>query len=190
MSRLDALIQTLCPDGVEYKCLGDFVTIEKGTQLNLTAMTEEGLYPVINGGISESGYYHEYNTEENTITVSQGGASAGYVNFLPTKFWAGAHCYIVKPENKRVINKYIYYLLKNAEVTIKNAKYGAGIPGLNKSTLEQLTIPIPPMQIQEEIVRILDTFTNVVEELETELGARVRQYEYYRDKLLTFPPLK
>jgi len=192
--KIKALIQTLSPDGVENGYLGDFATIETGTQLNLTAMTDQGLYPVINGGISESGYYHEYNTDGNTITVSQGGASAGFVNFLRTKFWAGAHCYIVKPKNARVNNKYIYYLLKNAEKTIQNAKYGAGIPGLNKTSLQQLTIPIPPLPVQEEIVHILNRFDTLVNDLKSglpaEISARRKQYEYYRDKLLTFPPLK
>ena len=188
MSRLEELIQTLCPDGVEFGELGDHANIDKGQQLNLTEMSNDEPYPVMNGGIYPSGYFNRFNTEENTITVSQGGASAGYVNFLKTKFWAGAHCYVVKPKSKRVINKFLYYLVKNSETRIQGAKYGAGIPGLNKSTLEQLSIPIPPLLVQEEIVRILDTFTALEAELEAELDARTKQYEYYRDALLNFDP--
>jgi len=190
VSRLEELIQILCPNGVEYVSLGEFASINKGEQLNLTKMTDDAPYPVMNGGVSPSGKYHEFNTEENTITVSQGGASAGYVNFLLTKFWAGAHCYVVKPKNERVNNKYLFYFIKNSETKIQGAKYGAGIPGLNKSTLENLSFPLPPLTVQEEIVRILDTFSGVVTELEQKLeaeqAARVRQYQHYRNELLSF----
>lgn len=186
MSRLEKLIANLCPDGVEFGKLSDFANVDKGQQLNLTEMSDDESYPVMNGGINPSGYFNEFNTEENTITVSQGGASAGYVNFLTTKFWAGAHCYVVKPKSNGVINKFLYYLVKNSETRIQESKYGAGIPGLNKSTLEQLTIPLPPFPVQEEIVRILDTFTELGDELEAELAARTKQYEHYRNELLAF----
>ncbi len=84
----------LCPEGVEFKELGEICDIKTGTQLNKTAMFNEGKYFVLNGGINPSGRYDEYNTESNTITISQGGASAGYVNFVLEKFWAGAHCFV------------------------------------------------------------------------------------------------
>ncbi len=187
MSRLERMIQTLCPDGVSFANLGDFASINKGQQLNLTEMTDDAPFPVLNGGINPSGYYDQYNTEENTIAISQGGASAGYVNFMETKFWAGAHCYVVEPKKSILDNKFLYYFIKNIETEIQRAKYGAGIPGLNKSTLQRLSLPIPPLPVQEEIVRILDTFSGVVAELEQNLeaeqAARVRQYEHYRNAL-------
>ena len=98
MSKIDELIQEYCPDGVEHKLLGDFCEITKGVQFNKSDMNVEGSYPVINGGINPSGYIEQFNQEENTITISQGGASAGYVNWLSVKFWAGAHCWIIKPQ--------------------------------------------------------------------------------------------
>lgn len=190
MSRLEDLLQTLCPNGVECVDLGDYASVNKGEQLNLTRMTDDAPYPVFNGGIKPSGNFEEFNTEANTIAISQGGASAGYVNFVETKFWAGAHCYVVKPKKTTVDNKFLYYFIKNSETEIQNAKYGAGIPGLNKSTLERLKLPLPPLPVQEEIVRILDTFSSVVTELEQKLeaeqAARVRQYEHYRNELLSF----
>lgn len=190
MSRLEELLQTLCPDGVSFANLGDFASINKGQQLNLTEMTDDAPFPVLNGGINPSGYYDQYNTEENTIAISQGGASAGYVNFMETKFWAGAHCYVVEPKKSILDNKFLYYFIKNHETEIQRAKYGAGIPGLNKSTLQRLSLPIPPLPVQEEIVRILDSFSGVVAELEQKLNAeqaaRVRQYEHYRNELLSF----
>jgi len=185
MSRIDDLINELCPDGVEYKNLGSLASVNTGSQLNKTALSKAGEYPVINGGISPSGYYHLSNTEEDTIAISQGGASAGYVNFIHTKFWAGAHCFVIKPITECIENKYLYYILKNDQDKFMNAKLGAGIPGLNRKELTNYLIPIPPLAIQQEIVNILDKFTTLEAELEAELEARKKQYKYYRDKLLT-----
>ena len=84
MLRIDDLIESKCPNGVEHKKLGELIIIEKGKQLNKTLLSSDGKYPVINGGIMPSGYWNEYNYTENLITISQGGASAGYVNFIDT----------------------------------------------------------------------------------------------------------
>jgi len=179
--------------GVEFKELGKLASIETGTQLNKTAMAEIGDYPVINGGINPSGFYNEYSTEENAIAISQGGASAGYVNFVTIKFWAGAHCFVVKPTSNELENRYLYFLLKNGQDKLQNAKLGAGIPGLNKKELQNFKIPLPPLSEQKRIVSILDKFDALVNDisigLPAELKARRQQYEYYRGKLLTFKPL-
>ena len=190
LNKIEKLIDELCPEGVEYDELGELASIETGTQLNKTVMAEVGDYPVINGGINPSGFYHEYNTDKNSIAISQGGASAGYVNFITTKFWAGAHCFIVKPISNKIENRYLYFLLKNGQEKLQNAKLGAGIPGLNKKELQTFKIPIPPLPIQKEIVKILDNFTELEAELEAELETRRQQYEYYREQLLTFKEKK
>ncbi len=186
MSRLDELIEELCPDGVEFQTLDHICVFETGEQLNKDKMLETGLYPVMNGGISPSGYWNEYNTEANTITISQGGASAGYVNYISTRFWAGAHCYVAKLITDKVIYKFLYYLMKNNEYQLMNSKHGAGIPGLNKRSMYILRMPVPPLPIQQEIVRILDNFTELTAELTAEIEARKKQYEYYRNTLLSF----
>ena len=186
MTKLNELINELCPDGVEYRTLGTVCKIEKGIQFNKENMNDVGTYPVINGGINPSGYIEQFNQVENSITISQGGASAGYVNWIKTKFWAGAHCYILKPFSEFVLNRYVYHFLKQNEFKLQECQYGAGIPALSKSTIESLKIPVPPLPVQEEIVRILDKFTSLEAELEAELEARKKQYEFYRDRLLTF----
>lgn len=185
MSKLEELIEQYCPDGVEWKMLGEVCDIHKGVQFNKTDMKEVGTYPVINGGINPSGYAEVFNEGKNTITISQGGASAGYVNFLRNKFWLGAHCYAVIPYDT-VLNKYLYHFIKMNEITLQQCQYGAGIPALAKSTISSLEIPVPPLPVQEEIVRILDTFTELQAELQAELQKRRQQYNYYRDKLLSF----
>lgn len=183
MSRLNELVKELCPNGVEYKKLGDVCTVATGEQLNKSLLTDNGEYPVYNGGMAPSGYWNDYNAESDTIIISQGGASAGYVNFVATNFWAGAHCYIVKPSSL-IENKYLYYLLKNMQAVIQGSKIGAGIPGLNRQEILKLEVPLPPLKIQQEIVKILDKFTQMQAELQAELNLRLKQYEYYRDKLL------
>ena len=188
MMKLNELIKELCPNGVEYRTLGTVCKIEKGIQFNKENMNDVGTYPVINGGINPSGYIEQFNQDENSITISQGGASAGYVNWIKTKFWAGAHCYILKPLSEFVLNRYVYHFLKQNEFKLQECQYGAGIPALSKSTIESLKIPVPPLPVQEEIVRILDKFTSLEAELEAELEARRVQYEYYRDELLKPQP--
>ena len=188
MSRLEELIEKLCPEGVEYVAFGTVCKISKGIQFNKADMNEIGTYPVINGGTNPSGYIEQYNQEENTITISQGGASAGFVNWLTTKFWAGAHCYVLAPLDS-VLNRFAYHFIKSQEYKLQECQYGAGIPALAKSTIESLKIPVPPLEVQSEIVRILDNFTELTAELTdkltAELTARKKQYEYYRDELLT-----
>lgn len=186
MNRVEELIQQLCPNGVEWKKLGDYIELYTGEQLNKDAMLSDGVYPVMNGGVLASGFTDSFNEEADTITISQGGASAGFVNWIESKFWAGAHCFIVKVINDKIINRYLYFFLKNSERKMMLSKYGAGIPSLSKESVNKLLIPIPPLSIQQEIVRILDTFTELTANLQTELDARKKQYAYYRDCLLNF----
>ena len=182
MSKIEELIAKYCPDGVEYSKLENIATVDTGTQLNKELLFDDGRYPVMNGGIYPSGRYNEYNTKKDSIAISQGGASAGYVNWMTENFWAGAHCYTLVLKNPSVSNKYLYYVLKKHQYNFMNLQHGAGIPSLSRKELNNLLIPIPPIPVQQEIVRILDSFT----ELEAELEARKKQYEHYRDKLLNF----
>ena len=171
---------------VEWKPLGEVAKVNKGVQLNKTKLKDEGKYPAYNGGKTYSGWTDDFNVEENTTIISQGGASAGFVNFVTTKFWANAHCYYIIPNLEIVNNRYLYQFLKFQEKFFMNSQHGAGIPALAISKLNKHLIPVPPLSVQQEIVRILDKFTQLEAELEAELDSRKRQYEYYRDMLLTF----
>ena len=186
MSKLKELIDKYCPNGVEYKQLGGIISIYTGTQFNKRDMSDVGTYPVINGGVNPSGFIESFNEESNTITISQGGASAGYVAWQSTSFWAGAHCYVVKPNTSELLNRYLYFFLKNEERFLQQMQHGAGIPALNRKKVQNLEIPLPHPEVQEEIVKILDRFAEYAAELQAELQARQEQYEYYRNKLLTF----
>ncbi|GAA8708783.1 restriction endonuclease subunit S [Helicobacter pylori] len=186
MHKIECLLQTLAPKGVEFRKLGEVINILKGKQLNKELLLDYGEYPVMNGGIYASGYWNEYNTDYPKIIISQGGASAGYVNYMTSKFWAGAHCYAIELNSEKLNYKFLYYFLKNSQTILMKSQFGAGIPALNKADIETLTIPIPPLEIQQEIVKILDAFTELNTELNTELKARKKQYQYYQNMLLDF----
>ncbi len=186
MHKIERLLQTLAPKGVEFRKLGEVINILKGKQLNKELLLDYGEYPVMNGGIYASGYWNEYNTDYPKIIISQGGASAGYVNYMTSKFWAGAHCYAIELNSEKLNYKFLYYFLKNSQTILMKSQFGAGIPALNKADIETLTIPIPPLEIQQEIVKILDAFTELNTELNTELKARKKQYQYYQNMLLDF----
>ena len=168
---------------VEWKMFGDVCSVHTGSQLNRNDMIYDGQYPVMNGGIDFSGYTNSYNETANSITISQGGESAGYVNWMKTDFWAGAHCYVVE-HDAAIDRRYLYHTLKNKERDIQQSKQGAGIPGLNRNTLYKQIIPVPSFAEQTRIVEILDTFTASIENLKEQIAQRHKQYEYYRDQLL------
>lgn len=186
MTYIDEMIKELCPNGVEWKELGEVCEVNKGKQLNKTLLTADGEYPAYNGGKTYSGRTDSYNVEANTIIVSQGGASAGFVNFVETRFWANAHCYYLLPDMAVVDNRYLYHFLKMNQNYLMEFQHGAGIPALKSDKLTKLKMPIPPLEIQNEIVKILDKFTDYVTELTAELTFRQKQYSYFRDKLLSF----
>jgi len=192
MSKLEELLQGV---DVEWKTLKKYVKLEKGKQLNKEFLLLEGKYPAYNGGITYSGFTDKYNYDENKIIISQGGASAGFVNFITSKFYANAHCYVVLPNFELVDNKYIYYLLKQKQGNLTNKQHGAGIPALKTSEILQIRIPIPcpdnpekSLEIQQEIVRVLDELTSLsnqlTTELETERQNRKKQFEFFRTAYL------
>ena len=136
--------------------LSDICIIEKGKQINSDLLIEKGNYYMLNGGILPSGYLNEYNTNENTITISEGGNSCGYVNFNKTKFWCGGHCY--KIISSSVNSSYLYHLLKHNEKIIMDLRVGSGLPNIQKKDLEALKLSIHKNDEQLKIGILFDTF--------------------------------
>lgn len=192
MSRLSDLIAVLCPDGVEIVPLYKVSKIERGQRVTKSKLSPTAKYPVISGGINPMGFLDYYNRDENTITVAQYG-TAGFVNFQKQKFWANDVCYTIQV-SPRLLNKYLYYFLRSKQDLIYSMKIDAVPAHLPLQRLESLSISIPPLEVQKEIVRILDQYSAAEQELETqldaELEARGKQYTYYRDALLDFSPGK
>lgn len=186
-SKLEELIAKLCPNGVEYKTIGTICETLKKATLKKGELKSEG-YPVINSGRTLYGYYDKYNNEGPAFTVAARGEYAAFVNYFDKRFWAGGLCYPYKSKDEsKTLTKFIYYSLKNIQQRIRDGIVAEGsIPALNKSDFENIKLLVPPLEVQREIVRILDNFTELTENLTAELTARKKQYEYYRDTLLTF----
>lgn len=135
--------------------LKDISKINKGKQLNKDVMIDDGKYYVLNGGKDPSGYTNEWNTFENTITISEGGNSCGYVNFNTEKFWSGGHCYYLSDLQENVDNYYIYSYLKFKEESIMRLRVGSGLPNIQKGDIENIKIKIVSKNNQIKISNLL-----------------------------------
>lgn len=184
MSKLQELIDRLCPDGVPFKPLRDLCEIKTGKGITKKDASEEGIYPIISGGQTPMGMYHKSNRQANTITISRVGAYAGFVSFIKEDFYLNDKCFSVIPFAQEIYVPFLFYYLKHIEEKIKELQSEGGVPTINTVKVGSLIVPIPPIEVQEEIVKILDRFADYAAELQ----ARKEQYEYYRNLLLTFNP--
>lgn len=195
-SKLDELIRELCPDGVVFMPIKDVYQRLKGTPITAAKMKEienaDGNIRVFAGGKTVIDAYEEDIPNANITRVpavlvqSRGVIDAVYYEkpfTFKNEMWAYTH------ENKTAV-KYLYYVLKNNMKKFREAASGMGsLPQISLKVTEDFLIPVPPLPVQSEIVRILDKFTELTEaliaELTMELTTRKKQYEFYRDKLLT-----
>lgn len=178
------LISELCPKGVGFKELGTVCKFRRGTSITKKDIVD-GNVPVVAGGQQPAYYHNVPNRTGKTIVVSSSGAYAGFVSYWEVPVFL-SDSFSVDPELDILIPKYVFYFLKNIQKQIHSAKKGSGVPHVHGSDLSKIRIPIPPIEVQEEIVRILDSFAQLETELETELEARRKQYEYYRSGLFVF----
>lgn len=183
MAKLDKLIQELCPNGVEYKEIRSMTSILRGKRLTKNQLFPEERFPVYHGGLEPLGFYNEKNRNADTVMVINVGASAGTVGYSPVDFWSSDGCFCIEHSNQ-FINRYMYYAILCQESYLKSRVRVAGIPTLDNAVVERLKVPIPPIEVQEEIVRILDNFTELAEELTAELNARIKQYSEFSYRLL------
>jgi len=146
----------------EERLLGKVVNIKKGEQLNKIELTVNGEFPCINGGITASGYTDNFNTRENTITISEGGNSCGFVNILRTKFWSGGHCYALQViDESSLNNEFLYQLLKFNESRIMKLRVGSGLPNIQKKDINLFNVVIPSsIKEQKRISNFLSSLDN------------------------------
>ena len=170
---------------VNKRQLRDIVSISTGNRPPKDI--KSGQYAYINGGTSPSDYLSVYNSEPNAITTpTHGEGGIGFVAFQERKFWCGALCLKMYALSSDVNIKYIFYYLSNNKEEILSKKNYGGMPYINKTEFSKIQISLPHIKVQEEIVEILDSFTNLIDALNEELSLRQKQFEYYREKLLTF----
>ena len=187
MIKLEQLINELCPNGVEYRRLENCCEILDNKRKPVTKSAREaGKYPYYGAnGIQD--YVSNYIFDGTFILVGEDGSvvtemGTPIVTWATGKIWVNNHAHIISEING-VLLRYLFHYLQT--VPVKHLIHG-NIPKLTGGDFRALKIAVPPLPIQEEIVRILDKFTELTAELTAELSARKQQYEYYKDKLLTF----
>ena len=175
--------------------LGDLTRIKTGQSINKKKIANNpGDYPVINSGREPLGFIDDWNTENDPIGITTRGAGVGSITWQEGRYYRGNLNYAVTIKNTDALSvRYLYHLLLQLQSSIHALCTFTGIPALNASSLKNLDIPIPcpddpeeSLVIQEEIVRILDSFTELTAELTAELDQRKKQYNHYRNQLLTF----
>lgn len=167
--------------------LRNITKIVKGEQLNSITLESYGEYPSYSGGINPSGYTNKFNTEKNTIIISEGGNSCGFVNFIDVDFWSGGHCYSLPNASlsKHIDKKFLFYYLKNNENLIMNLRVGSGLPNVQKKDVENFQIAHPSLEEQKRIVSILDTAASELKHYEEKLTNLKLQKKGLMQQLLT-----
>lgn len=186
-SKAKKLIEMIQTAPVEWKPLGGengIAIIKTGQAVSKQKISNNiGSYPVINSGKEPLGYIDEWNTENDPIGITTRGAGVGSITWQEGRYFRGNLNYAVTIKNRTELDvRFLYHILLEFEQEIHALCTFTGIPALNASNLKKLLIPIPPLETQQKIVKILDKST----ELEAELALRKRQYRYYRDFLLDF----
>ena len=177
MSRIDELITDLCPDGVVFRTLGEVLRIKNGKDHKLLG---DGDIPVYgSGGIMR--YVDVAAAEGPSVLIPRKG-SLGNIFYVEGPFWVVDTIFRTEIDVSLIEPKFVYHQLLTMGLGEMNQ--AGGVPSQTQRVLNSLRIPVPPLEVQREIVRVLDQFTQLEAELEAELEARRRQYEYYRNGLV------
>lgn len=197
MSRIDNLIQRLCPDGVRHYELRE-VSEYSSTRINAAKLDGTSFVGVDNlmpdkGGRTDANY--SPNTSRLTA-YSAGDLLIGNIRPYLKKIWLADRdggcsgdvlaVHVREQYQDKLSPRFLYYLLSSDRFFVYDMQHakGAKMPRGDKDAVMKFCVPVPPLPVQKEIVRILDSFTSLETELETELEARKKQYEYYRARLL------
>ena len=205
MSRIDDLIRQHCPSGVEYRAIGEIGQLVRGNGMPKADFTETGVGCIHYGQIYT--YYGTWTTKTVSFIPSEKAAKLAKVDpgdlivtntsenvddVCKAVAWlgddqivTGGHATVLKHDQDP---KYLSYLLQTAQFHAEKKRHATGTKVIDVSAnrLARIRIPVPPIEVQREIVRVLDLFQSLEAELEAELEARRRQYAHYRDSLLAF----
>lgn len=176
--------------GLEYRKLGEVCEIYTGGEapkgcIKGQEATKECCYPVYSNGVDIYGYAPTYRINKDAVTISSIG-NVGYAAYRKAFFTPIIRLKVAIPKDDTLIAKYLYYALTNIKINSKNST----VPNMNANEIKRILIPLPPLSEQERIVATLDKFSalcnDIMAGLPAEIAARKKQYEYYRDRLLTF----
>lgn len=150
------------------KLLKDIASYSKGTQINGDELIEDGEYDYLNGGVVPSGKWNEYNTPAWTVTISEGGNSCGFVNYMKKPFWCGAHCYYLYDTLQN--SQYLYYVLKSQQRRLMGIRTGACMPNIKKSDLGNFEVVYDSDEKKQEyVVSVLRKIESIISAREQEL---------------------
>lgn len=187
MSKLQELINKLCPNGVEFKKLKELAEIGTGSSDKKDA-NMNGKYPffVRSKNIEK---HNAFEFDEEAIIIPGEGGIGDIFHYIKGKYALHQRVYRIHFTCDSINVKFAYYyLFAHFKSFIKKKAVSATVTSIRKPMIEDFFLPVPPIEVQEEIVRILDSFSDYAAELQAELQARKQQYEYYRNLLLTFNP--
>ncbi len=181
MSKLERLIQQYCPDGVEWIKIKDIAQVGTGSS-NGNEADEDGKYPFfVRSQIVKSKNDFEY--DEEAIIIPGEGGIGDIFHYINGKYALHQRVYRIHFTTQQINVKFAFYYMKSAfKRFIMTKAVSATVTSIRKPMIEDFEIPVPPLPVQEEIVRVLDAFT----ELQAELQKRKQQYNFYRDNLLNF----
>lgn len=204
MSKLEALIHQLCPDGVKHTKLQNVCIFQNGFVFKSSLFKEQGepilrIANISDGEIDEDSEYvffdpddykedlDKYKVFKGDIVVAMSGATTGKIgyNYSDKTYYLNQRVGMFVVNEKMMVKRYLYHWLCMQSSNILNAASGSGAqPNLSSTKMMEFLIPLPPLEVQQEIVRILDQFTELTAELTAELTTRKKQYEYYLNNLL------
>ena len=172
---------------IVWKSIKEICTFRRGQSITFKDVVE-GNVPVISGGQKPAYYHNVSNRVGKTIAIAGSGVNAGYVSYWEIPVFLN-DAFSIEPFSD-IDTKYLYYFLQSQQNKIYSFKKGSGVPHVYGEDIGTLKIVIPPLAIQQKVVNILDKFQDILKDTEgllpTEIEQRQKQYEYYREKLLTF----
>ena len=187
MTHIEQMIQDMCPNGVEFKTLGEVCEIHDAKRKPVTkSQRASGEYPYYGAnGIQD--YVNDYIFDGTFLLIGEDGSvinkdKSPVINWAKGKIWVNNHAHILSEKKDIVLLRFLYYYLQTIDVS--DLVWGTP-PKLNQQNLRSIEIPLPPLEIQKKIVECLDKFSALAAELQAELQLRRKQYEYYRTQLLT-----
>lgn len=183
MSRIDEMIHELAPAGVQYSRVDEVAVLKRGTAITKKSVVD-GPVPVIAGGRTPAYFHNESNRAGETVAIAGSGAYAGFVSYWSKPIYV-SDAFTVIPKDDRVNARYLYFWFQSQQELLHSFKSGGGVPHVYPRSVSGMRMPVPHLEVQLEIVRVLDKFTQLEAELEAELKARRAQYDYYAGELLT-----
>jgi len=166
------------------KTLKQLCKVSKGEQLNRDTLDDIGDYPVISGGITPSGFSDKFNSEANTVIISEGGNSCGFVNFMRVPFWCGGHCYALLETSIPV--EFLYHILKFHEPKIMKLRVGSGLPNVQKKDIDTLKLWLPINKNEQlAIAKIISSADTEIETLQCRLRCLNQEKKALMQVLLT-----